>query len=172
MSSGFSANHNPRIANITAANRAHLRRLANLPRIDYLESNTTKNLKKAVELQMARYPRLTCNGIQDYSCRPDFESNRKSLLQCLEQISHVIDWLELVNKRKTINFDCGSSYCLKHWCEKTAPQRYITNGAFIAGALIQGFEVSTRRSNRLNCYFNMSSKSLKELKRLTQEGKI
>ena len=66
--------------------------------------------------------------------------------------------LSSVEKTKRINPRC-KSYGLKHDAEKVSPKLYVTNGAFITGALIAGFDAQKNGSNAL---FNMSLRSLKQ----------
>ncbi|MFD5864655.1 hypothetical protein ACFWGP_06885 [Agromyces sp. NPDC127015] len=80
----------------------------------------------------------------------------------LEAIRWVHDWLiESVTPLKGLNRS-RSSYGLKHLAEELRGD-YLTNGAFIAGALLAGFTSDVTGPNQLerNVRFNMSERDLK-----------
>lgn len=83
---------------------------------------------------------------------------QQQLFDNIDEINYVINWLRDVEKIKTFN-KRHSSYGLKHFAEKTAPKRYISNGSFIVGAILSGFKV---KISEPNACFNMSEKSLKQ----------
>jgi hypothetical protein len=62
-------------------------------------------------------------------------------------------WLRQFAKLKTFN-KRGSSYALKHIAERDIG--YVSNGAFIAAAIAEGFSVQ-RVGNSPNAWFNSSS---------------
>ncbi|WP_306231408.1 hypothetical protein [Agrococcus beijingensis] len=95
---------------------------------------------------------------------------RKYLRGELDAIRWVHDWLiESVTPLKGLNRS-RSSYGLKHLAEELRGD-YLTNGAFIAGALLAGFISDVTGPNQLerNVTFNMSERDLKaqELRRHT-----
>ena len=103
---------------------------------------------------LKKYPNLTALGF-DVHCE-------HSLLALAPQVAFVVDWLQDVEKTKRINPRCRS-YGLKHVAEKGFSDGYITNGAFIVGALIAGFRAKPEGPNAC---FNMSRRSLKRKGRL------
>ncbi|WP_235008444.1 hypothetical protein [Candidatus Halocynthiibacter alkanivorans] len=87
--------------------------------------------------------------------------------------------LQRCNKIKTLNRKIGS-YSLKHRAEnisrmydiRTDLGNYVSNGAFIAAAMIDGFTVKQIEYGNLNGYLNISSKSLKPFQRPTTRETI
>ncbi len=72
-----------------------------------------------------------------------------------------VRWLEdNIEPIKTVNRR-HSSYGLKHIAEPHSPKRYLTNGVFIAAALIAGYPVMF--DDTPNPSFGMSEKSIKAL---------
>ena len=82
------------------------------------------------------------------------------------QFVRTCEWLENINKIKTINTK-HTSYGLKHIAEKHIG--YITNGVFIAAAIYCGFDFKVRARNP-NVMFNMSEKSIKEISQRSLGG--
>lgn len=64
--------------------------------------------------------------------------------------------------RKTINTKY-SSYWLKHLVEKKL-ERYISNSELIIAMLTCGYQYKQIDCNSPNCYFNVSSKAVKNLR--------
>jgi len=96
---------------------------------------------------------------------PDYKkvvaTNRQDLLDRANDINFVVNWLDGVEKTKSITKRCGSSYGLKHSAEPESPNQYIANGVFIVGAIIAGFDfIRSHDGNGKNAYFNMSCKSI------------
>lgn len=85
---------------------------------------------------------------------------RRELCDRPDEVAFVVRWLSDVQKTKRITRRYGS-YALKHIAEKSSPNGYIRNGAFITGAIIAGFKVER---NDPNAFFNMSLKSLEQKK--------
>jgi hypothetical protein len=86
----------------------------------------------------------------------------------LAKVELTAKWLRLHIKRiKTINTR-SSSYGLKHVVEREIG--YITNGVFIAAAMIEGYPYRTRR-NFPNVYFGMSQQSWSPI-RAAQEARL
>lgn len=60
-----------------------------------------------------------------------------------------------------------TSYNFKHWVEKYFESQgkdvYVTNGAFIKAALLEGFRVVRSRVDGLNAQINLDTKELKAL---------
>lgn len=115
------------------------------------------NIKQQARDMLKRYPTLGYPGFGYES-----QEERQKLLESLDQVEHVITWLrdKNVEKRKSINPN-HSSYAYKHLCEKTEPQfGYISNGAFILGALLSGFSIEIQG---INAFFNISDKSINRI---------
>ena len=70
------------------------------------------------------------------------------------QVARVQAWLSvMIEPTKTISPTLASSYGLKHQCESDVG--YVTNGSFIAAALLAGFP-HVLRSGSPNVWFGMS----------------
>jgi hypothetical protein len=85
------------------------------------------------------------------------QEQRQELLNAFKQIEYVVNWLSDVDKIKSFNKK-RTSYGLKDLAEKNMPNQYISNGSFIVGAIIAGFNIEIVKPNAI---FNMSEKSLK-----------
>lgn len=75
----------------------------------------------------------------------------------------LIDWCYRISKIKTINRN-HSSYGLKHIFENSKDGFYITNGAFKGAMLECGFDYKPDSPSSPNWNFNVSEKTIKELK--------
>lgn len=127
--------------------------------------------KKQVEEVLKKYPDLHYYGFgfrmyepmtiqeRDKLKREKLKELQQHFFNSLKEIEHVVNLLQHIKKIKTIN-ERHSSYGLKHWAEKTAPGRYISNGSFIVGAILTGFETII---DGPNAWFNISEKSFKEV---------
>ena len=96
-------------------------------------------------------------GLTESQQKLELKKLQDELFANIEQIEHVINWLDDVDEIRSFN-ENRSSYRLKHLAEKTAPNNYVANGSFIVGAILSNFRV---KMDRPNAYFNMSEKSLK-----------
>ena len=84
-----------------------------------------------------------------------------------DQFELALLFLQRAERRKTLNREL-SSYRLKHVAEniardfkvRTDLRNYVSNGAFIAAALYEGFEVKRVARASLNGYLNISAKSV------------
>jgi hypothetical protein len=121
--------------------------------------------KKDVQKVLQEYPTLNYSGFGLFESGKALSSKEKlvelqkqqeELCSALKEIQHTYDWLDDVQQIKSINTKIGS-YGLKHDAEKSALSGYISNGCFIAGAILKGFKVQI---NEPNAYFNMSNKDL------------
>jgi hypothetical protein len=95
---------------------------------------------------------------------------REYLRSELDAIRWVHDWLiGSVTPLKRLN-RLRSSYELKHLAEELRGE-YLTNGAFIAGALLAGFVSDVTEASQLerNVIFNMSERDLKTEERRRNE---
>lgn len=114
---------------------------------------------------MVQVPDLTDFGL-GVSTSQDFEEEREKLRARVDGIAWASWWLDhLIDHRKTINPE-RSSYGLKRILEPFSPRGYrvLSNGAFIASALIAGFSYK-RIKNTPNFAFGMSERSIKKLVR-------
>lgn len=94
-----------------------------------------------------------------------FTKNRKVLRESLNAVAKTIMWLQArVAPIKTINTN-QSSYRYKHLAEKDIG--YITNGVFIAAAIIAGYPYKIANDGP-NVLFAMSEKSIKETEKVHQ----
>lgn len=126
-------------------------------------------MRKKLESILLSYPDLGKRGfvvfdsvekkkLTDIERRNILIEDQRRLWAAIDEVEYVVEWLGDVDKIKSIN-QRRSSYGLKHIVEKTAPSGYISNGAFIAGALIAGFDIEF---HGINSKFNMSERSIKE----------
>jgi hypothetical protein len=91
-----------------------------------------------------------------------FQAERRMLGDCTADVTWTIGWLRLnVEPIKTINRR-HSSYGLKHLAEKFSPNLYLSNGVFIAAALIVGYPFKVDPPNAM---FGMSERSIRRLHR-------
>ena len=122
---------------------------------------------------MDEHPTLNDFGIGHGSAHdwpddsPEFKASilqteRHALLDNVADVTWTIRWLRLnVEPIKTINRR-HSSYGLKHLAEKFSPNLYLSNGVFIAAALLVGYPFELDPPNAM---FGMSERSLKRLNR-------
>jgi len=115
----------------------------------------TKVTQKDVDAVVASNPLLTAEGFEHgfKRTKPEYVPARISV----KEMQSAVDWLEKADRRKSVN-TTHSSYFFKHVAEKTSPDKYISNGAFIAGAYFLGFKVK-RTADGPNAYINISSRS-------------
>ena len=130
-----------------------------------------------IAITMVRLPLLNDFGIGMYSQdrklpeaerRARFEENRQQLRNSAERVAATVEWLrQNVEPIKTINRK-HTSYGIKHIAEKDIG--YITNGVFIAAAVIAGYPYEIVPGSP-NVPFGMSEKSLKETEMLHHNPK-
>ena len=116
--------------------------------------------QKDVDTVVADNPLLTAEGFEHgfKGDRPEYVPARISV----KDMQAAVDWLKKVDRRESVNTTC-SSYYLKHVAEKTSPDKYISNGAFIAGAYFLGFKVR-RIEDGPNAFINISGKWLNKIR--------
>jgi hypothetical protein len=66
--------------------------------------------------------------------------NRHRLLNAAAEVDAAVAWLDAVPRTRTVGSRAVSSYFWKHVAERSAG-RYMSNGAFLAAALMLGFPV-------------------------------
>lgn len=106
---------------------------------------------------LKRYP-LTPHGFGSWR-HPDHptDEERAALLRATTEIETARAWL--AGQRRIANLNQRrTSYGLKHVAER-AMGRYISNGAFIAAALLDGWQVK-RLPSGPNAWLNISQKTL------------
>jgi hypothetical protein len=107
---------------------------------------------------MARYSELAFGGYRtryEYPTSERFEQGRADLLHSLEDFHIVRAFLRPVPKWDKFNRRF-TSYTWKHHVEAWAGT-YISNGAFIAGALSLGFRID-RADNTPNAFLSIEAK--------------
>jgi hypothetical protein len=117
-------------------------------------------LKKLDEI-MIQHPFLTAHGY-DTKKHFSFVKERNELKTMIKEIQICIEYLDEVPIIKTINSknnSTGYKHKVEKWTEKKYGQRiYITNGSFIAAALMFGLKMSKPRLDSVNVSFNISRK--------------
>lgn len=92
----------------------------------------------------------------------EFVKERAELVAAVDDIGWTVDWLrQHIEPTKAVNRR-RSSYGLKHVAERHSPKRYLTNGVFIAAALIAGYRAEFVW-NSPNVFFAMSERSIKAI---------
>mgnify|MGYP000932178475 CR=1 FL=1 len=91
----------------------------------------------------------------------NFPDEFKKLSESEQQ--DLINWCYSIAKIKSINLK-RTSYGLKHIFENSKNGFYITNGAFKGAMLECGFDYKPVSSSSPNWHFNVSEKSIKDLK--------
>ena len=116
--------------------------------------------QKDVDTVVADNPLLTAEGFEHgfKRDRPEYVPARISV----KEMQGAVNWLKKADRRESVNTTC-SSYYLKHVAEKTSPDKYISNGAFIAGAYFLGFKVR-RIEDGPNAFINISGKWLNKIR--------
>lgn len=90
---------------------------------------------------------------------------KATLLDSIEAVYKCCEWLKDVERIKGINTR-HNSYGLKHIAETEIG--YITNGVFIAAAILLGFDYRIINGGP-NVAFNMSESSIKAIRRRQKE---
>ncbi len=92
---------------------------------------------------LADHPRLTAYGYDHPDDRRSGqrERGRQRITNALGEVQAAYDWI-LTLRRERISRDTSTSYTLKHEAER-AGVGYVTNGAFIAAAMLAGVTVKT-----------------------------
>jgi len=90
-------------------------------------------------------------AIGDYGLGKGDEPSREEVMECQTWIRENVSPRKNLNRKK-------SSYALKHIVEKTTKQGYISNGAFILAAFLEGYMICPTYNDSPNAYFNMRFK--------------
>jgi hypothetical protein len=131
-----------------------------------------------------KYPTLTPGGLAvtlegvDWHVRPppgheaefktELRNGRDKLRERFPAIAEIASWLVSCPKLKVVNYRRGTGHGLKHVCEHhmLAPDysTYVSNGEFIAAAILAGFTVyaDDDGGESPNCGFNMSERWIKK----------
>lgn len=105
------------------------------------------------------------NQLRGAARQAEIALNRERLIDGAEKIFEVVGWLEAyIAPIKSLN-QSRTSYGMKHVVERDKSIGYITNGQFIAAALLGGFDYQLPYATCPNAHFNMSEKSWKEADR-------
>ncbi|BBX30612.1 hypothetical protein B7435_23935 [Mycolicibacterium peregrinum] len=130
-------------------------------------------LAKEFESILEKNPRLSANGLGLSRDRrttlaqqqADFERHRQNLREGFVSVVRVLFWLQ--SSIGMIKTPTRSSYYLKHVAEQSV-QHYVTNGEFIAAALMAGYPM--KDSGGLNPLFGVRKRdvdaAVAELERL------
>lgn len=90
---------------------------------------------------MTEYPRLTDEGYGLSNLEPEtserLERERADLRRNLGEVQAAAEWISRQERQSRLSKRSSSSYGLKHVMERETGT-YVTNGAFIAAALIIG----------------------------------
>lgn len=105
-----------------------------------------------LEQVMATYPNLGSFGFRPPSSEY-LAADRIELIQTSDRVETIRTWIAQFPKTKEFN-KRGTSYGLKHVAEKHLG--YITNGQFIAAALLEGFDIQLCEPN---AYLNISQRA-------------
>lgn len=107
--------------------------------------------------------RYEAEGLTPSECRTRIAEDRKALRHHVHEVEWTVAWLrENVAPITTIN-QRRTSYGLKHLAEKHyEPSGYLTNGVFIAAAIVAGYSYKTFPDSP-NVMFGMSEASLKRI---------
>lgn len=118
--------------------------------------------KEAIERNFKLPPYICAHGLRP--CIP-YTSRKEEVSYDInfENVELAIDLIkQYFTTRKTIN-PKYSSYWLKHLIEKKL-ERYISNSELIIAMLTCDYQYKQIDSNSPNCYFNVSSQSIKKLR--------
>lgn len=129
------------------------------------------DVERRLVIVMAQEPLLNDFGIGLYSghtrkSRDErmrvLSADREKLRQSVADVEWTAGWLTSnIEPIKTINRR-RSSYGLKHVAEKQSPNKYLTNGVFIAAAMVAGYPCKISWDSP-NPQFGMSERSIKRL---------
>lgn len=130
---------------------------------------STSETARKLAIVMNRIPDLSDFGFGIYNMEKMNRANsaiklaeeRAILLGKHEVVEQTKLWiLKNIEPIRTINYK-RSSYSLKHMAERSM-KVYITNGTFIAAAILAGFDFKVA-SEGANAFFAMSEKSIKQI---------
>ncbi len=131
----------------------------------------TPEMGRRLAIAMTQEPLLNDFGIglfSEHGRKPPGEKarilaeDREKLRGSLDDVAWTVRWLgSNIEPIKTINRR-HSSYGLKHLAERQGPRRYLTNGVFIAAAIIAEYPCKTYPGSPNAC-FGMSERSIKRL---------
>lgn len=113
-----------------------------------------------LRILLAAHPLLTIFGYGEYG-KPLLATTegREELLKATAEIDMARAWLRTQERRETLNHN-HSSYGLKHLAE-SAMDGYISNGAFIAAALLDGWIVRRIDDSSPNVRLNIRERTVR-----------
>ena len=137
--------------------------------VSWDELKDASDIELRLAITMSREPDLNDFGIglyHDHQRRPRaeriqrLEEDRQQLRDSVDAVTTTVDWLrERVEPIRSINMK-HTSYGLKHLAEKDVG--YITNGVFIAAAIVAGYPYKIRFDSPNVC-FGMSERSISRI---------
>lgn len=128
-----------------------------------LDERGQAHVHNGLRLVMEEAPMLTDFGL-GVSERQVFEEQRAILLASVADVFWARWWItENLEHGARVNPN-RSSYGLKHLAEKESPRGYLTNGVFIAAALMEGFRWR-KIGDGPNAAFFVKERSVKEAAR-------
>ena len=112
---------------------------------------------KRLDLIMRQYPLLTMHGFGEFN-QPAIASpkGRMALRHGVDEVRLAHLWLERQTRIQRINAS-HTSYGLKHLAEHDLGH-YISNGAFIAAAVMSGWKVQRASPDSPNACINISER--------------
>lgn len=132
-----------------------------------LQEATMRRIRKVAD----QYPRMTLNGLNPsigprgvYKTQADWEESRAEFFgsDAVDMFLKCELWLAQCRKGQKI-YRGQSSYGMKHsveeWFKQNHPNihHYVANGAFIAAAVANGFELEEIEGSNLNCLINVAT---------------
>lgn len=134
-----------------------------------LHETTVRRIRKVAD----QFPRMTLSGLNPYvgyyratyKTKEDWANARAEFLgsDTVEMFLRSEIWLAQCKKGAKV-YRGQTSYGMKHsverWIKQNVPgmHHYVANGAFIAAAVANGFEVEQVPESDLNCFINVATK--------------
>jgi hypothetical protein len=109
-----------------------------------------------VHTVITKHPTLGANGF----CTKRTKTDIDKLIGNIGEIEFVISLLADIRKTRRINRWCEPSLVLKDLIEPYSPNKSISHGAFIIGAIIAGFQVKVFKGGP-SAQFDFSPKALR-----------
>lgn len=100
-------------------------------------------------------------------CQEQITTGRSQLLNDLDTFDWLCEWFRQIGEINSINTR-WSSYTLKHTAERNM-RRYVANGTLIAAAIYVGLNFRLVHNDSPNCYFNISTRGYKGMRRVADE---
>lgn len=117
-------------------------------------------LRAEIERVLAAEPELSSFGFGVYDARAKTPAERRGFVERsraellsdygVAMVSRALGWVRTRPATKAVNKRAGTSYEMKHHAEKAAGD-YVSNGALITAALIDGFKYRRLPDQSPNC---------------------